>query len=125
MSKRKSLVCQEMQTYVFLDILCDYTGGVAIARATSKEDAIQRLLYEKSRYETIQELESRTWKDPNNSIILKEIDNEKNPLCIRGLPSSSSGTACLHDFETELRTTLKFYVISDNVPFAFFNGGGS
>jgi hypothetical protein len=118
-----------MQTYVFLGVLSNYTGGVAIARATSKEDAIQRLLYEKSRYETIEELESRNWWKSESkftkSEILKEIDIEKGPLLIRGLPSSCSGTARLDDFENQLRTTLKFYVISDDVPFAFFNGGGS
>jgi hypothetical protein len=119
MQRKKEISSFIMQTYVFLDVLSNYTRGVAVARATSKEDAIQRLLYEKSRYETIYELKRKKW----------EFERSRQPiehhLMIENLPESNPGTSDLREFETDLRTTKKMFVISDDVPFAFFNGGGS
>jgi hypothetical protein len=50
---------------------------------------------------------------------------EQNHLMIENLPDSNPGTSDLDLFESDLRSTKKVFVISDDVPFAFFNGGGS
>jgi hypothetical protein len=48
-----------MQTFIFQNVLCNYTRGIAISRATSKEEAIQLLLKERDRLENIKKIETQ------------------------------------------------------------------
>ena len=88
-----------LYTYIFPRVWTDYTTGVAIARASSKENAIQMLLKE---FDVAQK------RDENTKMLAS---------------CTGTGTYTKLGFEKELRQACA--VMNDAVPFAFFVAGGS
>lgn len=107
---------KELKTYIFQNVLCDYTSGIAVARATSKEHAISLLLEEVQKVLKIKKTLT-SYED-----VIRYQDEKKQQ------PTSNCGTTRhyqLEDFEIELRTTPYFFEIENTKTFAVFQGGGS
>ena len=136
-----------MQTFLFPSVLQDYTAGCAIARATSKEDAII-LLVAKMNALLLREYNLHLLYQQRIDIKHKLIDYEtkgQNPpfkllftqnktekqiqhfnRSVDSLPCrlGTCGDYTVAKFENELRNG-PCYTFKDDKSFAFFVGGGS
>lgn len=100
--------------YVWNNVLTDYTSGMAVAIAPTKEDAIKLLLQEftdlKSAYD-----DQKNWN--NNVFQWEKIKSDVGTL-------SLDHQDLINQFENDLYET-DCYICNINHKFAIFKGGGS
>ncbi len=132
--------------YVFHDVLCDYTPGVAVAQATSRESAIDELLQvfdfaktkealDEQQRNAMSRVDRHSDEDEDKRLAIHTAFEHKRSLfklevaqkMSQGIPKSDFGM-CYCCTREEFRVQLekaRCVELASNQAIAFFQGGGS
>lgn len=109
------LYIMKNKVYIWNNVLCDYTRGMAVAIASNKKEAIKLLLKEFDNFKAAY-CDKKNW---HNGMFLRWDDFKSH------IGTNSFRYEYLRDdFENDLNNS-ECYIYDTNIPFAIFQGGGS